>query len=418
MDKLPFFILLFLFFSPAYAQNDREIFVSQLLNEKNNTKRIQLIFQLAETNKSGFSSSQIWYLKQRLLRWYEREPDPGLHSAIDYLSQRFQRGGLSGAPNWDLSGKLNQINKKLSKRHDKKRMWFITPQGQTMSKILGPVTFMMGSPETEKYRTEDELAHQVTIPRSFAVSTKEITVAQFQSFLKVNPLIKELAGQDPSKAPFAENERLLVSSPESDCPQIFVTWYEATQYCNWLSQLEGLPESEWCYPPNKLIKSEMEISHDYLKRKGYRLPTEAEWEYIARGGSATSHFWGESEELLSEYAWYSKNPPQARNDPRDPNDPQHTYPVGQLKPNPLGIFDIYGNVWEWCDTRRLPYPATATIDETNSNIIITDSVGMVRRGGSFAYGKETVRSAHRGQTNYFPNQRRDNVGFRVARTIK
>lgn len=275
----------------------------------------------------------------------------------------------------------------------------------------------MGSPSTEKYRTDDELQHHVIIPRSFAISTKEITVVQFQQFLDENPLIRQNAGKDSLKFPSPENKKLLIFSPEGNCPQIYVTWYEAAQYCNWLSKKDGLPENEWCYPPNEMIGKGMKISKDYLDRKGYRLATEAEWEYAARAGTITSHYFGENDELLPLYAWYSKNPPNKKSDPIDPNDPNHSFPAGQLKPNRFGLFDVYGNVWEWCDSRRQPYEAGKSIDEATGNILITDSTAMIRRGGSFSYGKETMRSAHRGALNYYPNQRRDNVGFRIARTI-
>jgi formylglycine-generating enzyme required for sulfatase activity len=299
----------------------------------------------------------------------------------------------------------------------KKVKSFLTSESQTMVIIPGPVTFLMGSPADEKYRTDDELQHQVTIPRSFAISTKEITVSQFQKFLEANPAIKEASKQDPSKFPSTENKKLLIFSPDPECPQIYVTWYEAAQYCNWLSKMDGIPESEWCYPPNDQVKSGMVLAQNYLSKKGYRLPTEAEWEYAARAGTTTSRFYGESDEELSEYAWYSKNPPQKKGDKNDPNDPQHTYRVGQLKSNAYGLFDMYGNVWEWCDSRRLPYSTDKVTDEPGSSFIVTDSVGMVRRGGSFSYAKDVMRSAHRGALNYFPNQRRDNVGFRIAKTV-
>jgi formylglycine-generating enzyme required for sulfatase activity len=78
---------------------------------------------------------------------------------------------------------------------------------------------------------------------------------------------------------------------------------------------------------------------------------------------------------------------------------------------------MYGNVWEWCDSRRIDYQAGPSIDEVVEDVVINDSTALVRRGGSFAYSKKEMRSAHRGANNYFPNQRRDNVGFRIARTI-
>jgi formylglycine-generating enzyme required for sulfatase activity len=297
------------------------------------------------------------------------------------------------------------------------RKWFVTPQLDTMTVINGPATFLMGSPATEKYRTDDELQHPVTIPRKFAISTREITVSQFQKFLENNPSIRQFAKRDPSKSPALDNKKLLIFSPEMECPQIYVTWYEATQYCNWLSKLDGIPSSEWCYPVYDTVTSSMLLAKDYLKRKGYRLPTEAEWEYAARAGTGTSRYYGESDDLLSAYAWYSKNPPKKKSDKNDPHDPQHTYPVGQLKSNAYGLFDMYGNVWEWCDSRRQPYASTSTLDELSHEVLVTDSVAMVRRGGSFSYGKDVMRSAHRGALNYFPNQRRDNVGFRIARTM-
>ena len=104
--------------------------------------------------------------------------------------------------------------------------------------------------------------------------------------------------------------------------------------------------------------------------------------------------------------------------PDDPNDPAHTLPVGSLKPNTFGLFDVYGNVWEWCHSRRLPYPRDSATDSEPEAYTITDSVPMVRRGGSFSYGKDVMRSAHRGAVGYLPGQRRDNVGFRIARTIR
>jgi formylglycine-generating enzyme required for sulfatase activity len=284
--------------------------------------------------------------------------------------------------------------------------------------LKGPVTFLMGSPETEVYRTADEIQHYVTIPRSFAISKFEVTVAQFQKFLEANPKIKQSAAQDSSKNPSIENKKLLAFSPDLRCPQILVTWYEAAQYCNWLSKIEGIPQSEWVYPKIEEIKSGMILPKHYLGKKGYRLPTEAEWEYAARGGTSTSRYYGDSDNELSQYAWYSKNPPQKKADPIDPNDPNHTFPVGQLKPNQYGLFDMYGNVWEWCDSRRLDYSMGKTVDEANEHITIGDTVAMVRRGGSFAYSKKEMRSSHRGADNYFPNQRRDNVGFRIAKTIK
>lgn len=103
----------------------------------------------------------------------------------------------------------------------------------------------------------------------------------------------------------------------------------------------------------------------------------------------------------------------------DPNDPQRTAPVGRLKPNPFGLFDIYGNVWEWTQSRLLPYPTIGVHEDVEDDVlIVSDSAARGRRGGGFSYGRAMMRSAARGTVTAFPYLRRDNVGFRVARTIR
>src|ERR1700730_2519877 len=127
--------------------------------------------------------------------------------------------------------------------------------------------------------------------------------------------------------------------PTPDCPVNLVDWYDAAEYCNWLSEQEGIPKDQWCYLPND--KDEyaegMKLAPDYLKRTGYRLPSEAEWEYACRAKALISRFYGETEELLAKYAWYEKN---AQNRSGVPGD--------CLKPNDLGLFDVLGHAAKWC----------------------------------------------------------------------
>lgn len=273
--------------------------------------------------------------------------------------------------------------------------------------VLPGGEFVMGSPATERGRSAEETPHRVRIPRQFAIVTTETTHEQFSRFLAAVP---EYATRwkAATTARFGDPPRFAQYSRTADSPQVGVSWYDAARYCNWLSEQTGLPRSQWVYPEDIDPERGIDLPADYLHRSGFRLPTEAEWEYAARAGTTTSRHFGDDDEALSKYAWYDGDTNRER-----------TYPVAQLLPNQWGLFDMLGNVWEWTFDRRQPYPADAQVtdDVEDSMLHVSNDVARTRRGGSFAYEWFTVRSAHRGDVTYFPNQTRDGVGFRVARTM-
>jgi formylglycine-generating enzyme required for sulfatase activity len=135
------------------------------------------------------------------------------------------------------------------------------------------------------------------------------------------------------------------------------------------------------------------------------LPTEAEWEYACRAGAVTSRYYGQSEELLGKYDWYLKN------------SGDRTWPVGSLKPNDFGLFDMHGNVWAWChDSYRL-YEAGQkgkAAEDSEDNSVVTDATSRVLRGGGFLDQPRYLRSAYRNWD--LPGTQSNALGFRPART--
>jgi formylglycine-generating enzyme required for sulfatase activity len=290
--------------------------------------------------------------------------------------------------------------------------------------IPGPVEFVMGSPPTETDRRSDEVQHKRRIGRTFALAAKPVTKEQFLRFLP--------------KFSHPEMRRY----PEPTCPIGGALWDEAADYCNWLSEQEGIPPDQWCYETNaKELSSRnlqayativlqaqplaavgcssyflrlrrptvTKLKANYLNLTGYRLPTEAEMEYATRAGAVTRRYYGETEELLPKYAWYQKNS-------QDQHWFERTWPVGSLKPNEFGLFDLQGNVFTWCQESYKRYlQGDEAIEDKEDDLVVVSTQYRVLRGGSFLDLASYVRSAYR--NSYLPSLRTYDVGFRAARTF-
>jgi formylglycine-generating enzyme required for sulfatase activity len=242
-----------------------------------------------------------------------------------------------------------------------------------------------------------ETPRRVVIPRRFAVAATAVTTEQWQRFLRTN---SELG---------LPSNYVNEYSPDPDGPMIGFNWYIAARYCNWLSEQEGLPSNQWCYLRNGAgdYAEGMTIPADVLERTGYRLPTEAEWEYACRAGTVTSRYFGLSIELLEKYAWYQANS-------RD-----HAWSCGSLLPNDLGLFDMLGNESEWVQDRlQRPAPERkwplSDIIKTFNNIF--DKHAYIVRGGTFVNQPAAIRSASR--LRFAPSNRAPRAGFRPTRTFE
>jgi formylglycine-generating enzyme required for sulfatase activity len=224
-------------------------------------------------------------------------------------------------------------------------------------------TFVMGSPESEEGRQKDETQHEVTISKDYYLGVTEVTQGQYQKVMGKNPSYFK--------------KRIIRESDSSMYPVEAVSWEDAVEFCKKLSEL---PEE---------------------KKAGrvYRLPTEAEWEYACRSGSKSAYSFGESSKSLGDYAWFGKN------------SNGQTHPVGEKKANDWGLYDMQGNVFEWCSDWYGEYPKGAVSDPSGPK----RGSFCVFRGGGWYDGAAGCRSALR--SGSAPSDRGDGLGFRVALSL-
>jgi serine/threonine protein kinase/formylglycine-generating enzyme required for sulfatase activity len=331
-------------------------------------------------------------------RMYREDSDPGVHGAAAWLLRRWGRAvEPRQSDRYGRERRETAIRRTLAEQGPWVRpQWYVNGQGQTMVVLPGPMTFWMGSPASEDGREngpkgEGEHRHRRRIGHTFAIAAYEVTVREFRKF-----------------RPRQKYHRKFSTS--RDCPINVVTWYDAAAYCNWLSEKEHIPPDQWCYLPNAKGKyaEGMRLAPNYLERTGYRLPTEPEREFACRAGTVTSRPYGETEELLNDYVWNSQ---KSRESMR---------PVGSLRPNDLGLFDMLGNAAEWCqDPFLVPYPPgwwgkpAADLEFAGE---VRNGVRRTLRGGAFLTKEEWLRSADR--PGFAPDLRISYAGLRVARTFR
>ena len=224
---------------------------------------------------------------------------------------------------------------------------------------IEPGEFMMGSPASEIGRDDDETQHRVTLTKGFYLGKYEVTQGQWEEVMGTTPWI----GQEYVQA-------------NPNHPAVYVSWDDAQAFISKLNAAAG--------------------------KQIYRLPTEAEWEYAARAGTTTRWSFGDDESQVVNYAWYYENTGNAGKD--------FAQPVGTKLPNPWGLYDMHGNVFEWCQDWYADNPASAQIDPEGPS---TGS-HRVMRGGAFFSLAQSVRSARR--HIIFPGGRDSGVGFRLLRT--
>jgi formylglycine-generating enzyme required for sulfatase activity len=213
-------------------------------------------------------------------------------------------------------------------------------------RLLPAGSFAMGSPENEANRNSDETQRTITLTKPFHLGVTEITQAQWLAVMDTRPSDFEGA----------------------NLPVEQVSYDDATEFCKKLSATNP----KW----------------------DYRLPTEAEWEYACRAGTTTAYYWGDASP--DDYAWH------------EGNSDEKTHPIATKKPNAWGLYDMSGNVWEWCLDMFGAYPMDQKTDPTGTTFGILN----VRRGGCWYMPIHRARSAYRYADGAFCRYNR--MGFRVV----
>jgi len=221
--------------------------------------------------------------------------------------------------------------------------------GMSLKFIKTGSSFLMGADSEAR---ADQKPHSVRLTQPFYIGVYQVTNAQWRQLMGVSP------GQ----------------SKQDAWPVEQVSWHDAAKFCR---ELSSLPEE---------------------KRAGrvYRLPTEAEWEFVCRAGSSTAYSFGDEEALLHDYAWFKEN------------SGGHAQPVGKKKPNAWGIFDMHGNVCEWCSDWYADYPDDSITDPLGPS----EGTDRVLRGGGWDNDAQWCLAAWRNATN--PSDSADGLGFRIA----
>jgi sulfatase modifying factor 1 len=285
----------------------------------------------------------------------------------DELIELVQKAGrqLLGAPGEPSAAEKKELDKTFT-------------NSMGMEFVLIPAgKFIMGSPNNEPGRAENEgPQREVQITKPFYMGKYEVKVSEFRELVKAGQFKTDAETNGgayvPVKEKWQRKEGVNWMNPgfsqKDDHPVVCLAWPDAVEYCKWLTKKTG---------------------------HAYRLPTEAEWEYACRAGSQQAYSFGPDGRELSKYAWYGEN------------SGGKTRPVGQKKPNGWVLFDMHGNVWEWCQDWYAAYPVGTAIDPGGP----LRGSGRVHRGGGWISQEKYSRCAIR--RSGFGGS--DRLGFRLVR---
>jgi formylglycine-generating enzyme required for sulfatase activity len=361
--------------------------------------RYALLLSIGEYGRSEIPASRCETLIKKLADWYANDPSSGVHGAAGWLLRHL--GEMEVAEGVDQQMELyspdrewftlaitvqplkeKSVSETTKPKPPKKTFYYtfiVHPKGE----------FTIGSLDDQPDRSKDELRHTVILTRPFALLDREITFEELIAFAPQYAGYMKQEDAAPNDAGFGAH------------------WYDSVAFCRWLGQEMGLAETDQCYADPETLDEKpyprdpqsTSFPRDWpldLSKRGFRLPTESEWEIAARSGSRTSYGFGSEVSLLDRFGWFTEN------------GGKKVHPGREKRPSVRGMFDLHGNLFEWTHDWDGDFGDSRQTDPVGAK---TGS-GRVYRGGSWFGVAALCRSANR--FRYSPVVRNYGLGFRLA----
>jgi formylglycine-generating enzyme required for sulfatase activity len=356
-----------------------------------------ILLALGEYQLADVPENRQETLPNQLVEWYALHPSSAVHGATGWLLRQ-----------WGFDREVRSADETPTPGTDEelfRRQWFVKavdvkqPDGQSAGKaesqhiyftfvVLPPGGYRIGSPDDERDRQIDEQRQRIPLTRPVAVTDCEVTWAQW------NPM-DGATHHDRWQQQFSRS-----LSPQD--PAFGINWFEAVNYCRWLNRQIRISEAEQWYAdrplpshaqPGWVDLPDTESWPVNQEGSGFRLLTEAEWETVCRGGAATSYSFGSDRSLLGRYGWYIEN------------SDSWSHRAAGLRPNPYGLFDVHGNLLEWCHNWYSVEAGTDPLGPERGS-------DRVNRGGGWDLVAAYCRTALRFRSR--PSDRSYDLGFRLA----
>jgi formylglycine-generating enzyme required for sulfatase activity len=312
-------------------------------------------------------------LVERLDAWYRTDPSSVIHAACGWLLR-----------NWELADRAYRFDHEphaADYRAD--RQWFLEQVGEPVGPgmaltmvVFRPGEFLMGSPPAERDRQTHETQHRVKLTRPFAMADRIVSRALYFRFLR------EGRGAAAAEAYLASLEE---TTADDKHPATGLSWYDAVSFVRWLTAESGMGESDQCYADPATLELDAH-GHPadrqwpfYPERRGFRLPTEAEWEYACRAGTITAFSFGSDPSVAGDYGWFQGNSSGSLRS------------SACLRPTGRGLVSMHGNSAEWCYDWLGFIPGGTGIDPVGS----ADGPCRAIRSGSYLSGVSLSRCASR-----------------------